>query len=492
VGGSGLGGVTGGDAGQSGAGASVNGGTGGDGGSGGLPTDGRRFPLPCQAPLPTGFCFVSDRDDVVGGGNDSQASGDASVQVVDTFAPGNYARLSLWNAGSGDKWTADFWAATGELLLPGLFDPATGNPVAGLTVYGDGPVCNQPTGKFAVEELKRSVTTGYERFSATFEQHCEGRPASLRGVINFNATGIPDWTLTPRQTITLEGSIFRVVYEPARNVGYGLDASYRRLAKIDLASGDAAYVDVAHEPNDACVNAERQRLFVVNKGSGLITEYDTNDLSRVRDIPWTGTDWGADETHFKIYCAPERVYVVDGAWAPGLFSIEGLDDAEPNVVDHSGAVAGVGGLALNAEGTALYYWYQEGWTAELTGTSVRRLETANLSEINASIDAGDFSRDPLDAPILLDEARGLVIAKNRVFDANDLRRLVDSIPNAPAAYALDPTRGRVATKDYIYEVDRFDVISQTMVAGAEQVFFDASGGIWYLSNGVLSKQVLEP
>ena len=100
-------------------------------------------------------------------------------------------------------------------------------------------------------------------------------------------------------------------------------------------------------PNGACLDSERERLFVVNKGSNLITEYRTSDLSSVRDIAWDGTDSGPTDTHFEIHCSPDRLYVVDGAWAPGLFTVEGLDATSPIVNNHSEHVAGVGGLVLN-------------------------------------------------------------------------------------------------------------------------------------------------
>ena len=231
---------------------------------------------------------------------------------------------------------ANFAPAAGGLLVPGLFDPAQRYPFqagsfAGLSIYGNGSGCNTVTGKFSIEELARDPVAGITRLSVTFEQHCEGGTAALRGVINFQATGAPDSTPGPDKVINLNNEIFRVAYDPTSNVAYGLDATNRRLAKIDLTSGSATYADVVQVPNDGCVDTKRGRLFVVNKGSSLITEYSTTDLQAVRNITWAGMEWGPADTTFEIHCAADRLYVVDGAWAPGLFTVDGLDTPNPVV-----------------------------------------------------------------------------------------------------------------------------------------------------------------
>ena len=322
-------------------------------------------------------------------------------------------------------------------------------------------------------------------------------------MINYQATGSPDRALTADRVVMLSGKIFRVAYDATTNIAYGLDATNRRLSKIDLASGTATYANVVQVPNDGCVDARRGRLYVVNKGSTLITEYATSDLTAVRDITWAGMDWGPTETHFKITCAPDKLYVVDGAWAPALFTVEGLDSATPTVTDRTATVSGVGGLALNAAATDLYYWYQYGWSAGSLSTSVRRLQSSNLAMIDqSSASVPSFTRDPLDAPILLDETRGLVFVKNKVFDILNLARLVYSLPStfdtfsgaAENAYALDAQRGRLATKNYVYDLVRYDIVTPTIMSRADQMFFDASGVLWFLSvpDGALKAQVVSP
>ncbi len=463
----------------------------------------RRLPVPCEAPLPTGFCLVSDEGDWVGGGQSSSAGGDGSVTLYSNGSNGISADLT--NAANGDYWFTDFAAPNDVRMQPGLYDPAERYPfqsglVAGLSVVGNGAGCNTITGKFSVEELKREPGQGVTVFSVTFEQHCEGDVPALRGVINFAATGTPDPTPEPDDVIELSGKVFRVAYEPSSNIAYGIDATNRRLAKIDLSTGDATYADVVQVPNDICVDTARGRLFVVDKGSSLISEYLSSDLSLVRDINWAGTDWGVNDTHFKIYCAPQALYVVDGAWAPVLFTVQDLDTDMPVVTDHGAQVSGVGGLVLNSAQTNFYYWYQYGWSAGLLSTSVRRVLLSDFSQIDQTLaSVPDFNRNPLDAPILLDEGRGLIFNKSKILDWTNLEKLIYTLPGGfdsfdgaeENAYALSPENGLLSTKNFIYELVFYDPIAETLDPTANQLFFDASGKLWYLSvpKGTLESQL---
>ena len=61
------------------------------------------------------------------------------------------------------------------------FEPP-GRP--GLSVYGNGRACNTLTGRFQIHTLQ---TSGGSLVSllATFEQHCEGGSAMLRGCVHY-------------------------------------------------------------------------------------------------------------------------------------------------------------------------------------------------------------------------------------------------------------------------------------------------------------------
>jgi hypothetical protein len=62
----------------------------------------------------------------------------------------------------------------------------------GLEVSGDGRGCNELTGRFDILEISYTSQGEIDRFSADFEQHCEGADSALFGSIRYNATrGFP-------------------------------------------------------------------------------------------------------------------------------------------------------------------------------------------------------------------------------------------------------------------------------------------------------------
>jgi hypothetical protein len=498
---SGAGGSSAGSGGASGAGAGgINACNGGKGGKGGTATAERRLPLPCDAPLPTGYCISSESYDSITQGQSSQAGGVGTVGPSYDYLGGAIG-FDLDNPGNGDYWTIYVAALEGDPVAPGLYDPVTRfllqqGPVAGFDFFGNGRGCSFDDARVSVEELEHDTKT-ITRFSASFELHCIGDPGVLRGVVNYNATGVPDPTRTPEWTIPLAGDVFRTTYDPVSNAAYGLDATNRSLSKIDLACGTVTYADVIQTPTAACVDSQRRRLFVVNKGSNLITEHDTADLTLVRSFTWAPKDRSATNTRFWIHCGPDALYVVDGAASPGLFTVTELDSGAPVVTDHSSTINGVGALAMTADGSSLYYAFDsQGWAI----SHVHRLRTSDLSEVDATGTVESFMRYPLDAPLLLDEGRGLIFSKNKVFDANDLPTLVNTIPGWAVsldqaidnAYALDPVRGRLATQRFIHELDRLDIVEEVVAYYPEELFFDGAGALWSLSRNkdTLTQQII--
>jgi hypothetical protein len=312
--------------------------------------------------------------------------------------------------------------------------------------------------------------------------------------------------VAPDSFLTLPGKITRVVYDTERHVVHGIDPANRRLATFDLSLGTARSQDVIQIPNDLCVDAERNRLFVVNSGSTLVSEHDRDTLAFVREI-----DWGApaasssyDDTHFHIHCAKERLYLVDATSSPGLWSVEDLEGS-PTAVDHSDDVSGVGDLVLAADQASFYYWQQIGWNAGNVGTTVKRWAVPGFMLIDeANLGYQDeFFRDPLDTPILLDPMRSLILAKNRVFDATNLARVIftftspedDSRDGAiENAYAIDPLRGRFATAHHVFSLDDFTSILSIERGDSGQMFFDRDGQLYVVltNEGVLGRWQIPP
>jgi hypothetical protein len=91
--------------------------------------------------------------------------------------------------------------------------------------------------------------------------------------------------------------------------------------------------------------------------------------------------------------------------------------------------------------------------------------------------------------LLLDETRGLIFVKNKIFDAANLAKVIYTLPGsadsvygaAENAYAIAPAQGLLATKNYVYDLGRYDVLAPTLVNRADQQFFDNEGTLWFLS-----------
>jgi len=137
--------------------------------------------------------FVSDTGDYIGQGWTLLHEAPTS-----TFSPGTLDALrnhvSFQIIGSDGLhtlfWSLDFAAPSGQSLAPGTYLNATRYPfqaptVPGLNFSGDGRGCNNSNGQFTVTDFAYSPDGTLQRLTATFEQHCEGAGAALRGKIVY-------------------------------------------------------------------------------------------------------------------------------------------------------------------------------------------------------------------------------------------------------------------------------------------------------------------
>jgi hypothetical protein len=135
----------------------------------------------------------SDAGDFVGAGKDwSYTPADA---IIEAHGSGRFVSFSVnrdWNAllrpGQDETFAAGTTYTDSELA------PGDG---PSLDVSGDGRGCNEAIGQFTVSEALFDVD-GPLRFGASFEQHCEGATAALRGNLDFR---VGDDT-TPAQWMT--------------------------------------------------------------------------------------------------------------------------------------------------------------------------------------------------------------------------------------------------------------------------------------------------
>jgi hypothetical protein len=142
---------------------------------------------PPPAPSSTQLSMVSDSGDYIGGGQTRTYTA-ANVRFVVAIRNGSSeVEVQLIPFGSPfTAWTLTFAAPAGQALSTRTYTGATRYPfqsaaAAGLSVYGEGRGCNTLTGFFVVHEFVPGPSGGFARFRVTFEQHCEGLSAALRG-----------------------------------------------------------------------------------------------------------------------------------------------------------------------------------------------------------------------------------------------------------------------------------------------------------------------
>jgi hypothetical protein len=137
--------------------------------------------------------FVSDAGDYIGQGWTLLHEAPTS-----TFTPGapqssgNHIGLTIIGSDglSTLNWTLDFAAPQGQQLAVGTYLSATRYPfqaptVPGLNFSGDGRGCNTLSGQFTITGIVFGADGSLQQLRATFEQHCEGVGAALRGTISF-------------------------------------------------------------------------------------------------------------------------------------------------------------------------------------------------------------------------------------------------------------------------------------------------------------------
>jgi heat shock protein HslJ len=136
------------------------------------------------------LAFSGDAGDYISGGQSysySAASGDG----LDVYAStdDNHIAVSV-NGANGDWWSLDLAAPSGQALAPGDYTGATRYPFnsasqPGLSLDGNGRGCNTLTGSFSIADVKFGPNGYVEKLDATYEQHCEGGTAALRGEVHI-------------------------------------------------------------------------------------------------------------------------------------------------------------------------------------------------------------------------------------------------------------------------------------------------------------------
>ena len=180
---------------------------------------------PAQAaPVEAGsVSLTSEPGDFVGAGGTyaySVAAGDAlfvSSTRVAVDDPVNGVAVDV-EAANGDRWRLSFAAPTGQPLVAGDYPGAARFQdvgVPGLDVNGLSRGCNTVVGSFTVAEAVYGVNGYVQTFAVSFEQHCDGDAAALRGEVRIDNPANPAPTaigvsVAKRGTVDPTGSFVTV------------------------------------------------------------------------------------------------------------------------------------------------------------------------------------------------------------------------------------------------------------------------------------------
>jgi len=136
--------------------------------------------------------FVSDAGDSIGQGETWELESFLSNLSVMTEPSRNHVLFRI--DGSDGRmpvtWGLDLAAPQGQQLKTGTYSNAARYgfqaPAApGLAFAGNGRFCNTLTGQFTITDLVFAADGSVQRLAASFEQHCEGAGAALRGNVSY-------------------------------------------------------------------------------------------------------------------------------------------------------------------------------------------------------------------------------------------------------------------------------------------------------------------
>ncbi|MFL5386360.1 MAG: hypothetical protein ACJ8GN_27900 [Longimicrobiaceae bacterium] len=150
-----------------------------------IPACGNDGPTVPPTPKPSFVKLQSDPGDYIGAGRSYEYT--KSNAVISVIPAGKAIQVSI----DGDEqWSAMFEVPAAS-IQPGTYtglerwpfhDPAKG----GLAWGGEGRGCNTLTGSMKVDSI-RYMIGGVAMLEMSFEQHCDGAAAALRGTIHYRA-----------------------------------------------------------------------------------------------------------------------------------------------------------------------------------------------------------------------------------------------------------------------------------------------------------------
>ncbi|MER5478027.1 hypothetical protein ABT026_13785 [Streptomyces sp. NPDC002734] len=148
-------------------------------------------PAASAQPVGSGtLSFSGDAGDYISGGQSYSYATDTQDRLnVSADSDHQHIGISVDGA-NGDWWYLDLAAPSGQALTVGEYTGATRYPFnshvePGLDLSGNGRGCNMLTGSFTISAVEFGPNGYVQTLDATYEQHCEGGTAALRGEVHI-------------------------------------------------------------------------------------------------------------------------------------------------------------------------------------------------------------------------------------------------------------------------------------------------------------------
>lgn len=256
----------------------------------------------------------SQPGDFVGGGERRTLTPDDGAfygSLIDSTA-------GLTISGPQVRVTFDFVAPLASTLVNGLYENATENASArrpGLRVAVGSRSCNTISGRFVIFDIAVDTSGVLTRLAANFEQHCEGAPPALVGIVRFNSDVPPDAVeptpVPATPTPTSYDVFFSYESQPGDPVGGGV---------TDFVSDGDALFDVALNDDRVFVNISADDFWTAHFATPRGTSFGPGTYEDAKSFLDRSPDEPGLEVSSRLGWCPHargRFVVLDVAYDDG-------------------------------------------------------------------------------------------------------------------------------------------------------------------------------
>lgn len=303
-------------------------------------------------------------------------------------------------------------------------------------------------------------------------------------------------TVSPVKTsaansIKFTGTINNAIYDKVRNKIYAIDSALNNLFIVDNNTYTIeATIKLLYKPSNLTLSEDNSKIYIANLDKAtLITEVDIDNKKITRNLSYSN-DYYGDSSTLKIKTSGGKLFVTSGEWSPKLmvFDIETFTESKL-----SKKVESVGDFYISKDGTTIYTWYQFGWSAGYAGTNIFKYKINGdtiTKELQTDFSYSDFSRDPLDTPILVIEDKGIIICKTKVFSASTLQG-TGVMTFDENIYMVNPDSTQAIGKTKVYNISNRSLDAQLTKSQCTPLFYDNQGILNALSGNSLVRNILQ-